>query len=144
MVALPISTWPHTTTMALWSRDRQTIMGDSTAFSKTEADLLGNRKFESTSLQRRVCCELDFGHYGAPRTRCSGLSSSARALLLLFPVERAVRAPFSSSLVRLCFNRRLLDIRISCSNSCNFAYIASPRRDLIQVNQSDRIYSTAR
>jgi hypothetical protein len=103
-----------------------------------------NRKFESTSLQRRVCCELDFGHYGAPRTRCSGLSSSARALLLLFPVERAVRAPFSSSLVRLCFNRRLLDIRISCSNSCNFAYIASPRRDLIQVNQSDRIYSTAR
>ena len=104
----------------------------------------GDRWFESISLQRRVCCELDFGHYGAPRTRCSGLSSSARALLLLFPVERAVRAPFSSSLVRLCFNRRLLDIRISCSNSCNFAYIASPRRDLIQVNQSDRIYSTAR
>jgi hypothetical protein len=40
--------------MALWSRDRQTITGDSTAFSKTEADLLGNRKFEPTSLQRRV------------------------------------------------------------------------------------------
>jgi hypothetical protein len=27
--------------------------------SKTEADLLGNRKFESTSLQQRVKCEPD-------------------------------------------------------------------------------------
>jgi hypothetical protein len=34
-------------------------MGNGTAVSKTGADLLGNRKFESTSLQRRVFCEPD-------------------------------------------------------------------------------------
>ena len=33
------------------------IMGGRTAFSKMRADLLGNRKFESGSLQRGVCCE---------------------------------------------------------------------------------------
>jgi hypothetical protein len=32
-------------------------MGDGTASSKTGADLLGNRKFESISLQQRVSCE---------------------------------------------------------------------------------------
>ena len=36
-------------------------MGDGTASSKTGADLLGNRKFESISLQRRVNCELGTG-----------------------------------------------------------------------------------
>src|SRR5580704_4196786 len=35
------------------------IVGDGTACSKTGADLLGNRKFESISLQQRVGCELD-------------------------------------------------------------------------------------
>jgi hypothetical protein len=40
-------------------RDRQTLMGDGTAVVKTEADLSGNRRFESVSLQRGVCCELD-------------------------------------------------------------------------------------
>jgi hypothetical protein len=35
-------------------------MGDGTAVSKTGADLLGNRKFESISLLRRVRCELNF------------------------------------------------------------------------------------
>jgi len=35
-------------------------MGDGTAVSKTGADLLGNRRFESISLQRRVRCELAF------------------------------------------------------------------------------------
>src|ERR1700730_17144380 len=35
-------------------------MGDGTAVSKTGADLLGNRRFESISLQRRVRCEPDF------------------------------------------------------------------------------------
>ena len=34
------------------------IVGDGTACSKTGADLLGNRKFESISLQERVTCEL--------------------------------------------------------------------------------------
>ena len=33
------------------------IVGDGTACSKTGADLLGNRKFESISLQERVRCE---------------------------------------------------------------------------------------
>src|SRR6516165_8741941 len=47
-------------TFGSWSRDRQTVMGDGTAFSKTEADLFGNRKFESISLQRGVDCEPDF------------------------------------------------------------------------------------
>jgi hypothetical protein len=32
-------------------------MGDATAVSKTGADLLGNRRFESISLQRGVGCE---------------------------------------------------------------------------------------
>jgi hypothetical protein len=32
----------------------QTVIGDGTAVSKTGADLLGNRRFESISLQRRV------------------------------------------------------------------------------------------
>src|ERR1700730_13520873 len=36
------------------------IVGDGTACSKTGADLLGNRKFESISLQRGVHCETDF------------------------------------------------------------------------------------
>jgi hypothetical protein len=35
------------------------IVGDGTTSSKTEADLLRNRKFESISLQERVHCELD-------------------------------------------------------------------------------------
>jgi hypothetical protein len=35
------------------------IVGDGTTSSKTEADLLRNRKFESISLQRRVNCEPD-------------------------------------------------------------------------------------
>jgi hypothetical protein len=35
-------------------------MGDGTAVSKTGADLLGNRRFESISLQRGVCCGLEF------------------------------------------------------------------------------------
>ena len=35
-------------------------MGDGTAVSKTGADLLGNRRFESMSLQRGVSCEPDF------------------------------------------------------------------------------------
>jgi hypothetical protein len=34
-------------------------MGEVTAFSKPGADLLGNRRFESISLQRRVACEPD-------------------------------------------------------------------------------------
>jgi hypothetical protein len=33
------------------------IVGDGTTSSKTEADLLRNRKFESISLQQRVGCE---------------------------------------------------------------------------------------
>jgi hypothetical protein len=40
--------------------ERQTVMGDGAAVSKTGTDLLGNRRFESTSLQRRVSCEPDF------------------------------------------------------------------------------------
>ena len=36
---------------------RQTVMGDGTAVSKTGTDLLGNQRFESTSLQRRIVCE---------------------------------------------------------------------------------------
>jgi hypothetical protein len=51
-------------TFGSWSRDRQTIMGDGTAFWKTEADLLGNRKFESTSLQRRVGLWRESGFVG--------------------------------------------------------------------------------
>jgi len=35
----------------------QTVIRDRTAVSKTGADLLGNRRFESISLQRRVSCE---------------------------------------------------------------------------------------
>jgi hypothetical protein len=42
-------------TSGSWSRDRQTVMGEVTAFSKPGADLLGNRRFESSSLQQRVC-----------------------------------------------------------------------------------------
>jgi hypothetical protein len=42
-------------TSGSWSRDRQTVMGEVTAFSKPGADLLGNRRFESISLQQRVC-----------------------------------------------------------------------------------------
>jgi hypothetical protein len=38
-------------------RDRQTLMGDGTAVVKTAADLSGNRRFESVSLQRRVRSE---------------------------------------------------------------------------------------
>ena len=45
--------------------DRQTAMGDGTAVSETGADLLGNRGFESISLQRRVSCEPDFLDRGA-------------------------------------------------------------------------------
>jgi len=41
-------------TSGSWSRDRQTVMGEVTAFSKPGADLLGNRRFESISLQRGV------------------------------------------------------------------------------------------
>src|ERR1700724_2328746 len=44
-------------TSGSWSRDRQTVMGEVTAFSKPGADLLGNRRFESISLQRGVSCE---------------------------------------------------------------------------------------
>src|SRR4029077_13479856 len=44
-------------TSGSWSRDRQTVMGEVTAFSKPGADLLGIRRFESISLQRRVLCE---------------------------------------------------------------------------------------
>jgi hypothetical protein len=44
-------------TSGSWSRDRQTVMGEVTAFSKPGADLLGNRRFESISLQQRVACE---------------------------------------------------------------------------------------
>jgi hypothetical protein len=33
-------------------RDRQTLMGDGTAVVKTAADLSGNRRFESVSLQQ--------------------------------------------------------------------------------------------
>ena len=36
------------------------LVGDGTACSKTGADLLGNRKFESISLQRGVSCEPNF------------------------------------------------------------------------------------
>jgi len=36
-------------------RDRQTLMGDGTAVVKTAADPSGNRRFESVSLQGRVC-----------------------------------------------------------------------------------------
>jgi hypothetical protein len=35
-------------------------MANGTAFSKMGADLLGNRRFESISLQRRVSCEPEF------------------------------------------------------------------------------------
>src|SRR5580700_108868 len=44
-----------------WSRDRQTVMGGGPAL-ETGEDLSGNRKFESISLQRRVCCEPERRH----------------------------------------------------------------------------------
>jgi hypothetical protein len=47
--------------------ERQTVMGDGTAVSKTGTDLLGNRRFESTSLHQRVMCEPDFFDQGAAR-----------------------------------------------------------------------------
>jgi|HubBroStandDraft_6_1064221.scaffolds.fasta_scaffold763696_2 hypothetical protein len=45
-------------TSGSWSRDRQTVIGEVTAFSKPGADLLGNGRFESISLQRLVRSEL--------------------------------------------------------------------------------------
>ena len=45
-------------TSGSWSRDRQTVIGEVTAFSKPGADLLGNGRFESISLQRRVRANL--------------------------------------------------------------------------------------
>src|ERR1700731_5014482 len=57
-------------TSGSWSRDRQTVMGEVTAFSKPGADLLGNRRFESISLQQGVHCELDpTSRAREPRTR---------------------------------------------------------------------------
>src|ERR1700731_5350943 len=41
-------------------------MGEVTAFSKPGADLLGNRRFESISLQRGVWCEPHFLDQGGP------------------------------------------------------------------------------
>ena len=52
-------------TSGSWSRGRQTVMGEVTAFSKPGADLLGNRRFESISLQQGVHCELDPNKSGA-------------------------------------------------------------------------------
>ena len=45
-------------TFGSWLRDPQTVTGDGTALEKG-ADLSGNGRFESISLQRGVECELD-------------------------------------------------------------------------------------
>jgi hypothetical protein len=59
--------------------DRQTVMGDGTAVSKTGTDLLGNRRFQSTSLQQRVRREPNprSGTRQAMRTSCLSLTRSA-------------------------------------------------------------------
>src|SRR5580700_6206949 len=59
-------------TLGSWSRDRQTVMGEVTAFSKPGADLLGNRRFESISLQQRVCEPSVPRRPSQPRRRMQG------------------------------------------------------------------------
>ena len=57
--------------------DGQTVMGGRTGISKTGADLLGNRRFESISLQRRVRCEPEAG---LVRRGCDGSLPVVRTL----------------------------------------------------------------
>src|SRR5258706_12338346 len=47
----------------------QTVIRDGTAVSKTGADLLGNRRFESISLRRRVRREPEFVAPGPPNAK---------------------------------------------------------------------------
>jgi hypothetical protein len=59
------------------------IVGDGTACSKTGADLLGNRKFEPISLQRRVRSE--------PCLIAS--AAAARDPPVLYPFDHAIGRP---------------------------------------------------
>jgi hypothetical protein len=89
-------------------------MGDGTASSKTEADLLGNRKFESIAHQRRVSCEPDSHPLDAPsllaglsdpggdRYQCAGLRPSfsrRNEALVLLAIHQGLVRPCSEEIL---------------------------------------------
>jgi hypothetical protein len=67
--------------------NRQTVMGDGTAVSKTGADLLGNRRFESISLQGRVC-EPSVPESPRLRSPAAGAGRTVRRLPVRPPARR--------------------------------------------------------
>src|SRR6266446_6597276 len=67
----------------------QTVIRDGTAVSKTGADLLGNRRFESISLQQRVCLSAASTFEGpeprlSARVCAAGLATGSAETLRVF------------------------------------------------------------
>jgi hypothetical protein len=98
-----------------WSRDRQTVMGGGPAL-ETGADLSGNRKFESISLQQTVCLSPASVFEGreprlSARLCAAGLatgSSETRSGFHFVPTGGSISVwPVSSAAVPLMWSARM-------------------------------------
>ena len=83
----------------------QTVIRDGTAVSKTGADLLGNRRFESISLRRRVRREPEFVAPGPPNAKL--LRVVAITDDLDFLKAQPARVPTRKELARIAVDGRV-------------------------------------
>ena len=86
-------------------REGQTVIRDGTAVSKTGADLLGNRRFESICLRRRVRREPEFVAPGPPNAKL--LRVVAITDDLDFLKAQPARVPTRKELARIAVDGRV-------------------------------------